>query len=232
MRAIVRPLPHMRSRQVEQHNRDRDLIETLFKVWRCGTWKDEGKQTRMPGSPFSADDYAPWEPILKNIPILKGVTIRYSFMAVLALSLTCQPIRAMCLSELLRWWKQLHEAVRNPANTRHLLDHSFPIIVRLAGSGGRHNHTLTGVELSDRSGQLLCETCLLEINRQGGEVNDKSSICLQCRIAQHVEEAFSGPTLICWCNSEDPDKCHKIWLRNGWKCGKIHEAQQCGILPS
>ena len=215
---------------MEQYNRD--LIETLFKVWLCETRKNEVKQTKMLGSPLLSDDYAPWKPILRDIPILKGVTIKYSFMSVLALSLTCKPIRAMRLTDLLRWWKQLHESVRNPANTRHLLDHSFPIIVRLAGSGGRYNRTVTGVEPSDRSCQLLCETCQLEINRQGGEVNDESKICFQCRLAQHAEEAYSGPTLICWCRSDDPDQCHRRWLRNGWKCGNIYEAQQSGILPA
>ena len=174
-----------------------------------------------------------WKPLLRNIPIFKGVTIRHTFMAVLTLSLTCQSIRAMCLIELPRWWKQLCDSTLNHVNRWRLHEHAFPIIVRFAGSGGRRHSTGTVTVQSDHSQRLLCETCRVELLKNGGEAKMDSNICIQCRIiVEPAEDTFSGTTLVCWCDSDTPDRCHKTWLRNGWSCAKIMVAQKRSILPT
>ena len=153
-------------------------------------------------------------------------------MAVLALSLTCPSIRDMCLMELSRWWRQLCDSIRNYGNMWRLHERAFPSIVRLAGSGGRRHSTGTMTAQSDHSRRLLCETCRIELLKHGGEAKMDSNICTQCRIiVEPAEDIFNGTTLVCWCDSDTPNRCHKTWLRNGWKCAKIMEAQRRSILP-
>ena len=223
--------PHAWQYQLERYNCD--LIKTLFNFWLVETRESEDKRNRVACSPPPLNNQTQWKPILRDIPIFKGVTVKYSFMGVLALSLTCKSIRTMCLTELPRWWRQLCDSIRNHVNRWHLHEHSFPIIVRFAGSGGRRHSTGTMTAQSDHSRQLLCETCQLELIKHGGEANEESNICIQCRIiVEPAEETFSGATLLCWCDSDAPDRCRKTWLRNGWTCAKIMEAQKRNILPA
>ena len=207
------------------HNRDynRELIRVLFKFWVLWTWENEAIQYRLAGGHLLPRSYTVWGSIVRGIPIFRGITVRYSFKSVLALSLACKPIRALCLSELIRWWKQLRAAVRNPANAQYLDARSFPIIVKLAGRTRHYDRTITAVEPSGSS-HTLCEICGLEIEKRGGETSEELKLCFQCRL-DPIAVSNNGPTLNCLCGPSDPDRCRVTWLLNGWRCKMIHEAQ-------
>ena len=193
------------------HNRDynRELIRVLFKFWVLWTWENEAIQYRLAGGHLLPRSYTVWGSIVRGVPIFRGITVRYSFKSVLALSLACKPIRALCLSELIRWWKQLRAAVRNPVDAWCLDEKAFPIIVKLAGCTRHLDRRNTAVEPSEGS-QTSCEICGWLIG-----TSDKPKLCLECILAPIVDLENE---LVCWCSFEDPDKCRLTWLRRGWTC--------------
>ena len=125
------------------------ILKLTFKMWCWQSWTEEAQNYR---ARYINVSLQPWATISTTLPVFEGMRVSYCFRGVLQLALTCKELRILCLQNFRRWWKQIRQATRNPANLEYTGSVPFLMVVKLSATVSRVGRRAgsSGVDTANR----------------------------------------------------------------------------------